>query len=212
MDPKFFDKDYFERGTVSKKSCYTNYRWIPELTIPLAYNLIKNLKIKENDKIIDFGCSKGYLVKALRLLNIEAYGLDISEYAISQVDPDTKKFCKLIDKENYAPFNLHFDWVISKDVMEHMTLDAIKLFLNTFAKNSSKMFHVIPLGDDKKFRIGDMHLDKSHIQIHDEDWWEDIFLQSGWKLLNLSYEMKGVKDNWSEYHPKGNGFFTLGKK
>ena len=36
-----YDKDYFKNGIASGKSCYSNYRWLPELTIPMAYNIIK---------------------------------------------------------------------------------------------------------------------------------------------------------------------------
>ena len=36
----------------------------------------------------------GYLVEALRDLGVEAYGVDVSEYAISKVREDLKPFCK----------------------------------------------------------------------------------------------------------------------
>jgi hypothetical protein len=73
------------------------------------------------------------------------------------------------------------------------------------------MFHIIPLGDSGKFRINEMHLDKSHIQIHNEKWWEKTFKKNGWKILSLKYKIEGLKDNWSSNHPKGNGFFILQK-
>ena len=78
VEKKFYDKDYFENGLGSTKSCYENYRWIPELTIPMANKLINYLEINNNYKLLDFGCSKGYLVKALRLLDYDCYGVDIS--------------------------------------------------------------------------------------------------------------------------------------
>ena len=34
---------------------------------------------------LDVGCAYGYLVEALRDLGVDAYGVDVSEYAISQV-------------------------------------------------------------------------------------------------------------------------------
>ena len=49
-----YDEEYFERGIESHKSCYTNYRWIPELTIPLAFRLIEYLRISSSEKILDF--------------------------------------------------------------------------------------------------------------------------------------------------------------
>lgn len=212
ISKNFYDKNYFEKGIISKKSCYLNYRWMPELTIPMAFNIIKYLKLTEDQKVLDFGCSKGFLVKALRLLDIEAYGVDISSYAIDNIDSDVKKYCKLITQnKNYNPFKFNFDWIISKDVLEHLTTDQISKFLNLYKKKTDKMFHVIPLGDNKKFRIKEYHLDKSHVQMNNEIWWEKIFNKNGWKILSFDYVVKGIKDNWTENHPKGNGFFIIKK-
>jgi len=212
INKDFYDKNYFEKGVTSKKSCYLNYRWMPELTIPMAYNIIKFLNLKEDQKILDFGCSKGFLVKSLRLLGIDAYGVDISSYAIDNIDSDVKKYCKLIPhNKNLIPFKFNFDWIISKDVLEHLTTNQISNFLNLYKKKTDKMFHVIPLGDNKKFRIKEYHLDKSHVQMNNEIWWEKIFNKNGWKILSFDYVVKGIKDNWTENHPKGNGFFIIQK-
>ena len=178
----------------------------------MAFNIIKFIKLTEDQKVLDFGCSKGFLVKALRLLDIQAYGVDISSYAIDNIDSDVKKNCKLIPQnKNYIPFKFNFDWVISKDVLEHLSIDQISKFLNLYKKKTDKMFHVIPLGDNKKFRIKEYHLDKSHVQMNNEIWWEKIFNRNGWKILSFDYVVKGIKDNWTENHPKGNGFFVIKK-
>jgi len=209
INKKFYDYDYFEKGVTSKKSCYLNYRWMPDLTIPMASKIIKFLNIRDKESILDFGCSKGYMVRAFRLLDINAYGVDISNYAIEHADPEVKKFCKLIKNNNYAPIKKNFDWVITKDVLEHLTISQISKFLKTYKKLSKKMFHVVPLGDNKKFRIKEYHLDKSHLQINNQKWWISLFLKNGWKTVDFNYCVKGIKDNWIEVNPKGNGFFTL---
>lgn len=208
----YFDKDYFESGIQSGKSCYVNYSWLPELTIPMAFKIIEYLKIKQNHTILDYGCSKGYLVKAFRLLGFKAYGVDISTYAINNSDKYVKKYCKLINKKNYNPHNMKFDWVISKDVLEHMNLKAINIFLKNYNKLSRNMFHIIPLGDQGKYRIKEMHLDKSHIQIKNEKWWIKTFDKNSWKTKKLAYRVKGLKDKWYSNHKFGNGFFILEKK
>ena len=45
--------------------------------------------------VLDAGCAMGHLVAALRDRGIEAYGFDISEYAISKVREDIRPFCKV---------------------------------------------------------------------------------------------------------------------
>ena len=56
---------------------------MPELTLPLAHHIAVDCNLDKHQTICDFGCAKGYLVYALRLLGYDAYGVDISEYAIS---------------------------------------------------------------------------------------------------------------------------------
>jgi len=209
IDANFYDKKYYEDGIASGKSCYTNYRWIPELTIPMAYFTIKELGIKSQSTVLDVGCSKGYFVKALRLLDIDAYGIDISQYAIDHVDIEVKDYCKLITNETPVPILKKFDWILTKDVLEHMDSDSLHSFFKNYSDKATRMYHVVPLGDDDKFRIPEYHLDKSHIQIHNEIWWEKLFNQYGWKIESLKYKTQGIKENWSEHHPTGNGFFTL---
>lgn len=87
-----YDEDYYERGIENGVSCYTNYRWLPELTIPMAATMIEYLGIDMGDRILDFGCAKGYLVKAFRLLHREAYGFDISDYARENAHDDIRKY------------------------------------------------------------------------------------------------------------------------
>lgn len=69
-----YDREYFEYGVETGKSNYQNYRWIPELTIPMAMTIIDLLGIKPNESVLDYGCAKGYLVKALRMLHRNAWG------------------------------------------------------------------------------------------------------------------------------------------
>ena len=86
-----YNESYFERGLESGLSLYQNYRWIPELTIPMAMTIIDFLGIKRHQTILDFGCAKGFLVKAFRLLYRSAYGVDsggICSRAIIQASGD----------------------------------------------------------------------------------------------------------------------------
>jgi len=209
-DPKkFYDRKYFEDGIASGKSCYVNYRWIPELTIPMAYFMMRFLQIQPGDTVLDYGCSKGYVVRALRLLGVDAYGVDISDYAIAHCDSEARDFCRVITDDDPTPWTQQFDWIITKDVLEHMPLQALTKFLTVYTPLAKNMFHVIPLGDDGVFRIAEYHADRSHIQINDESWWTALFGNHGWNTATVTHQVKGIKDNWSDRHPAGNGFFIL---
>ena len=208
-----YDEEYFENGLTTGKSCYLNYRWLPELTIKMAHNIIKYLGIKENEKVLDYGCAKGYLVKALRILDIEAYGCDVSNYAIKKVDAEIREHCKLIkNKKILIPFNFNFNWIITKDVLEHMREEMLDEFILQSYKKSNKCFHIIPLGDENNnFIIPDYSLDKTHTLMKPRDWWIKKFESFGWNLFSFDYKIRGVKENWTQKYDKGNGFFIFKK-
>jgi SAM-dependent methyltransferase len=209
MDPNFYDEAYFERGIESGKSCYQNYRWVPELTVPMAMTILEFVNIKRNDLVLDFGCAKGFLVKALRLLHRRVWGVDISQYAISQVPQDVTGYCKLVGGK--APgFPLAFDVCIAKDVFEHIPEEEINNVL--FQMPARRMFAVIPLGDGGAFRAKANNYDVSHVLCKSEVWWDDTFRETGWRVQWTGFRLDGIKDSYYPTCPRGHGFFLLERK
>jgi SAM-dependent methyltransferase len=203
MNTNFFDEDYYERGLESGKSFYENFRWIPELTIPFAMTMIDFLHIQRHQLILDYGCAKGYLVKAFRLLGREAWGVDISEYALKNVDESVKPFCHLPEKLE----SLHFDFCIAKDVFEHISVPKLREIMINL--NSNKLFAIIPLGENNSYYAMVNNLDKSHIVCETADWWKDFFLSTMcWTLSHFSFRLEGIKDNYVQV-PNAYGFFVL---
>jgi len=205
----YFNKDYYENGISSGLSLYTNYKWMPDLTIPMAFRIIEILNIKEKDSILDFGCAKGYMVKSFRMLYRDAYGVDISDYAISNCDKEVENYLlKIEDIKNISQFNKIFDYTISKDVFEHISYEYIEDTIISLRQYSKCLFAVIPLGDGKKYYIPSYELDKTHIIKEDKDWWIDLFKKCGFKDVSFEYKIKGIKENYNKIE-KGNGFFIL---
>ncbi|MFU2207844.1 class I SAM-dependent methyltransferase [Solidesulfovibrio sp. C21] len=208
-----FDEDYFERGAIVGTSGYINYSWMAELTIRMAHFLIMNLPLTKGQRVLDYGCAKGFMVKALRLLDINAYGVDISDYAVSNTPTDAKPYCcKINSVADPNCFSQEYDWLLSKDVFEHISVPDISLLLRRCRKNVAKMFIVVPLGIDdvsNKFIIPEYDKDVTHITIKTAAWWKRLFIKCGWEIDKFDYAFKGVKENWTQIWPKGNGFFIL---
>ncbi len=202
-----YDKNYFENGIPTGKSGYVNYRWVPELTIPLVYRIIQIAGMKEFERILDFGSAKGYLVYAFRLLDFEAYGCDISEYAISKSHEEIKEYNVLMTS-NEIPFKKSFDWVIVKDVLEHIPYEQIDELIKHFLKKTNKCFVVVPLGDGNKYIIPDYEADITHLIKEDANWWKEKFENNGFEVSSWSYNMDKVKSSWKHYK-NGNAYFVL---
>lgn len=206
-----YDRDYYENGVVAGKSCYENYRWMPEMTIKMAYRMMKHLKLHEGATLLDYGCAKGYLVKALRILDVEAFGCDVSSYAIENVDPEVRPFCRCSTGDvDVVPFDRSFDWVISKDVLEHLDEKAVDRFMAAVGKHTKRMFHVIPLANSHgKFVVPEYERDTTHVLRQTSDWWQKRFEHHGWHCESFDFDVPGIKENWTSRYPKGNGFFIL---
>ncbi len=60
-------------------------RWIP-----VAQDIVRHFGLKAGDRILDVGCAKGFLVKDLLAVcpGLEAFGLDVSEYALKHCEPE----------------------------------------------------------------------------------------------------------------------------
>jgi ubiquinone/menaquinone biosynthesis C-methylase UbiE len=60
-------------------------RWIP-----VAQDIVEYFQLQVGDRILDVGCAKGFLVKDLLKVcpGIEAFGIDVSEYALMHCEPE----------------------------------------------------------------------------------------------------------------------------
>ena len=97
-----FDKDYYTDGIAKGLSCYENYRWIPELTYPMAHAFFNFLRLKKKSNVLEFGCAHGFLIKCLIDFGVNAYGVDISDYAIKNCHVDINKRLALIKNNNLS--------------------------------------------------------------------------------------------------------------
>lgn len=199
-----YDEDYYMRGKQNGVSLYENYRWLPHLTIPMCQAIAKYLGIRKGQTILDFGCARGYMVKAFQHLGYDAYGLDISQWAIDNADEEVCSRLRLSEEITYE-----FDWIIAKDVLEHIPNVAdVVANMRAFAKVG--IFVVVPLApvDGQPYVLGDYEKDVTHIHRLTLASWIRFFLHRGWDI-KAAYRVPGIKDN--HYQPAwepGDGFIV----
>lgn len=128
-----FDENYFvSGGDVGGYDNYNENSCSSEPSAMLADKILKKfersgLKLA-GKKVLDVGCAHGFLVKHLSLLGVEAYGMDISDYAVSQVSPEIAGRVIVGDARNEADFKKicsiagltsgeKFDLIIEQDMI-----------------------------------------------------------------------------------------------
>ena len=113
---KKFGKEYFDGEREYGYGGY-NYdgRWKS-----VAKHIVKYFNLKSGNKVLDVGCGKGFLVKDLVDIGIDAYGLDISNYALKNCEKDivSRLFKGNAKKLNFP--DKSFDVVVSFNCIHNL--------------------------------------------------------------------------------------------
>ena len=182
-----FEEQYF------KNLNYSNYlerfgRYL-KMAEELDFYLTKFGILSKSMKILDYGCSVGFLIKAFKKLGYKKiFGFDISNWALKIAK---KNKCKIL-----KDFKGSYDLGIFLDVLEHMNDKEIK---KVFKKAKFKRLLVrIPCADknSNKFYLKVSRIDKTHINCKNKESWISLFKSFGYKSflklnLNSIYDSKG---------------------
>lgn len=145
--------------------------------------------------VLEIGCAMGYLVEALRDRGVEAYGIDISEYAISKVREDIKPYCRVASVLEKLPEDLpnRYDLVISIEVIEHLYEDQVNSAMDHLCKYSDQVIFSSSGEDTEEI---------THVNVQQQEYWAMKFAQRGfYRMLNSNLDYisncacRYVKDN-----------------
>ena len=96
---------------------------------PVAQDIIHHFGLKSGDRVLDVGCAKGFLVKDLLALGIDAYGVDISRYALMHCEPEVIGRLQLGSAESLPFPDGSFDAVLSLNTIHNLVRDRCKMSL-----------------------------------------------------------------------------------
>jgi len=118
--------------------------------------------------VLDAGCAMGFLVEGLRARGVEAWGVDVSEYAIGQVHESVKAYCRV--GSIAQPFERRYDLVTCIEVFEHMLpAEAEKAAENLCRSTDDILFSSTP------FNFKEV----THINVHPPEYWAALFARQG---------------------------------
>jgi SAM-dependent methyltransferase len=206
-----YDEDYFQRGVQLGISNYTQYSWKPELTLPVCFRLIEILGLTPAQPVLDFGCALGYTVYGLRLLYRQAYGCDISPYALTHCPRDVQDYVFPVQEADSIPCppdRATYTWIIAKDVLEHIEEYNLCKTLECLRAATEGLFVVVPLGDGKRFTIPYAEMDVTHRLRQPLGWWGQKFIEHRFTIIEATYYIPGLKDTWKDFK-YGYGYFIL---
>ncbi len=163
-----YNEDYYkEYLTGDGKVAYETSDDIKEFMKTVAKKIVEKYNPKT---VLDAGCAMGFLVEALRNEKVEAYGIDISEYAISKAPKGVKQYCFAGSLAEPLPKELqqHYDLIVSVEVLEHLEeAQGLKAIENLCKYTNNILFSSSPNDFD----------DITHVNVQQAEYWAKKFAQ-----------------------------------
>lgn len=118
--------------------------------------------------VLDAGCASGYLVKALRERGVEAWGVDISEYAIAHAPEAARPFVRVGSVTE--PFERRYDLIVCIEVLEHLHKpNSEQAIANLCAHADDIVFSSSPLD----------YKEATHFNVQPPEYWAEHFARHG---------------------------------
>jgi len=136
-----------------------------------VFNLIADHIVNEFHprSVLDAGCAMGFLVESLRQRGVEAWGIDVSEYAIQNVLPDFRPYCKvgLITEPFPHP---RYDLITCIEVIEHLTAQEADRAIENICKHTDD---ILLSSTPFDFR------EPTHVNVQPPEYWAALFNRFG---------------------------------
>ena len=134
-----YGEDYWDGD---RKFGYGGYKYDGRWGI-VAEKLINHYGLKEDAKILDVGCGKGFLLYELKQLlpKSEIIGFDISEYAIKNAKQEIKPNLFVHEAQKPLPFNeKEFDLAISITTLHNLYINELDSALQEIERVSKEKY------------------------------------------------------------------------
>jgi len=184
VDASFFDREYFENGGLYKRFGYTR-SVVGRVKSHLA-NFYRAAAIKfflRPKRLLDVGCATGRMIRYLRLMGVDARGIELSDYALSRAINLVKPFIKKGDILEIPYENDFFDVVTSFNVLEHVEKDNLAKAIGECNRVAKKFTLHKVFTEENKWIAWHRGQDISCVSVLTISWWKEYFKTNGYKLL-----------------------------
>lgn len=157
-----YDANYYATG------CGTPYErndvWLAQFA-RIADRIVSDIQPKS---VLDAGCAMGFLVEALRARGVEAWGIDISDYAISQVHESARDFCSVGSVT--TPFLRRYDLITCIEVLEHLPKADAEAAIDNFCAHTDDILFSSSPND---------FIEPTHFNVQPPEYWAEQFARHG---------------------------------
>ncbi len=154
--PLLFDEYYYAHDCGNP--CRRDDVWLTFFD-QIAKRIIEQFDPKS---VLDAGCAWGFLVEAFRNHGVEAFGVDISEFAIQNVHPNMKSYCWMGSITESFP--KAYDLITCIEVLEHMPLQEAEIAIKNLCSHANEIVFSSTPFDYKE---------ATHVNVHDPEYLAD---------------------------------------
>ena len=181
---KYIDREYWEEGDKSGyKDSFLDISW--NCRWAQCFNQVIPIFGK---KILDLGCGIGGFVSACNLWGADAYGVDLSNYAVSKHKSECERLHLPADRvfegschdlSRWEPET--FDIIYSNQVFEHIPkqyIDGMVAEIHRVTKHGAILWFGLQM-PEKEGIVDPKCIDETHITLMPREWWDEKFLSQG---------------------------------
>lgn len=111
-----YGQEYFDGDrTYGYGGYHYDGRWIP-----VAQDIMSHFGLRSGARVLDVGCAKGFLVKDMVDLGLDAYGLDVSAYAVRNCPVEIAGRLQIGTADQLPFADSTFDAVISINTIHNL--------------------------------------------------------------------------------------------
>lgn len=156
--------EYYYRHDCGERPYQRDEAWL-NFFDGIAEKIVRKIGPKS---VMDAGCAMGFLVEGLRKRDVDAFGVDISSYAISVVHPSIKEYCW--EGSITSPFPQKYELITCIEVLEHMPMEDAELAIKNFCQYSDDILFSSTPFDFKE---------TTHVNVRQPEYWAEQFATYG---------------------------------
>lgn len=201
---QYVDEAYWERGQTTGKSGYEHFgvnwwwvnRWLQCFTAVIP--------VKDR-RVLDLGCGVGGMVAGFVTWGADAYGIDISAYAIEK----SKKECDFLEGRVFEGSchdlsrfpDSSFDLLYSNQVFEHVPEACIEPMIAEIARVlRPRGLGWFALQMPETGCRGPEDPDETHQTMFPREWWEARLRRAGFRFdRRVDRRLRGIRTGYDRY-------------